>query len=112
MAFVPIKLYLDEHLDPAIAEGLRRHGVDVLTVREAGRRSLPDEDQLDFAFAEGRVFVTRDADAARLNAKGRAHAGIIFVHSRKRSIGVIIRRILSLWQIAALDDFRGQIWFL
>jgi hypothetical protein len=31
-----IKFYLDEHIPKAIANGLRRRGIDVITVVEAG----------------------------------------------------------------------------
>lgn len=31
-----IRFHLDEHCDPAIAAGLRRHGIDVTTTQEVG----------------------------------------------------------------------------
>ncbi|MFH1920766.1 MAG: hypothetical protein ABIP48_12860 [Planctomycetota bacterium] len=31
-----IRYHLDEHVDPAVAEGLRQRGVDVTTTVEAG----------------------------------------------------------------------------
>ena len=37
-----IRYYFDEHIDPAIAVGLRRCGIDVLTAREAGRLGHDD----------------------------------------------------------------------
>jgi hypothetical protein len=37
-----IRFHLDEHADPAIAEGLRRHGGDVTTTRDAGLIHAPD----------------------------------------------------------------------
>jgi predicted nuclease of predicted toxin-antitoxin system len=55
-----IKFYLDEHIPSAVAGGLRGRGVDVLTVQEAGRSSLPDPEQLRFALSEQRVLVTMD----------------------------------------------------
>ena len=39
-----VKFYLDEHVNPAVASGLRRRGVDVLTTQEAGMLSTSDED--------------------------------------------------------------------
>ena len=35
-----IEFYLDEHIHSAVAEGLRRRGVSVLTVQEVGRAGL------------------------------------------------------------------------
>ena len=57
-----VRCFFDEHLPNAVADGLRAKGIDVLTVDEAGRASLPDVEQLRFATAEGRVMVTHDAD--------------------------------------------------
>ncbi|MDO9117903.1 MAG: DUF5615 family PIN-like protein [Nitrospira sp.] len=31
-----VKFYLDEHVPKAVAEGLRRRGVEVITVQELG----------------------------------------------------------------------------
>jgi hypothetical protein len=39
-----ISFYLDEHIHGAVAEGLRRRGVNVLTVSEAGRNGLSDRE--------------------------------------------------------------------
>ena len=44
-----IRFYLDEHIHSAVAEGLRRRGVDVLTVQEARKTGLSDREQLTFA---------------------------------------------------------------
>ena len=46
-----IKFYTDEHCANAIAEGLRRRGVDVLTTNEAGHLGVSDKEQLSFAMA-------------------------------------------------------------
>ena len=45
-----LRYYFDEHIDPAIAAGLRLRGIDVLTTEEAKRahQGLDDPDQLIF----------------------------------------------------------------
>lgn len=53
-----IRFYFDEHIPAAVAEGLTRRGVDVLTVQEAARVGLPDTAQLDYAYSIARVVVT------------------------------------------------------
>ncbi len=45
-----LRFYLDEHVPNAIAQGLRRRGVDVLTVQQAGRAGLTDSAQLPLRF--------------------------------------------------------------
>ena len=37
-----IRFHLDEHIDPAVARALRRHGADVTTTVEAGLRTKSD----------------------------------------------------------------------
>jgi len=69
-----VKFYLDEHIPKGVVEGLRRRGIDVLTVQEAGRSGDSDERQLAFAKKEGRVLVTFDDDFLRLDASGVSHA--------------------------------------
>jgi hypothetical protein len=41
-----IRDYLEKHVAKAVATGLRRRGIDVLTVREARTRGDEDPDQL------------------------------------------------------------------
>ena len=48
-----INFYLDEHVPTAVASGLRRRGVDVLTVQEAGMLEAEDEAHLAHFLAEG-----------------------------------------------------------
>ncbi len=71
-----MKFYLDEHIPKGVVEGLRRRGVDLLTVQEAGRSGDSDEKQLAFAAREGRVLVTFDDDFLRLDAAGIPHTGV------------------------------------
>jgi hypothetical protein len=52
---VLIRYDLDEHVDPAVAEGLRRRGIDATTTVGAGLTGATDEEQLGFATADRRV---------------------------------------------------------
>jgi len=79
---VSFRLYLDEHVHPAVGEHLRRLQHEVLTTQEARRPATSDEEQLAFAALENRVIITYDcADFAQLDAQwkaaGREHAGIV-----------------------------------
>lgn len=44
-----IRLYLDEDVDPQLAEDLRRRGFDVEASREAGRLGATDREQHELA---------------------------------------------------------------
>lgn len=53
-----IRFHLDENVDPVVALGLRRYGVDVTTTNEAGLRAQSDETQLAFIQETDRVLFT------------------------------------------------------
>ena len=73
-----IKLYLDEHVDPNVAKGLRPYGVDVLTTQEAHMLGAKDEQQLEYAIDQERAIFTQDDDFLRLDAAEVSHRGIIY----------------------------------
>ena len=47
-----IRFHLDEDTDPAIAAGLRRHGIDVTTSQEMGLLGAVDTVQLSHAHVQ------------------------------------------------------------
>lgn len=59
---VSVGLYMDEHVPSAITEGLRRRGVDVITVQDDGMDGSDDDVILDCTTWLGRVIFTRDQD--------------------------------------------------
>jgi predicted nuclease of predicted toxin-antitoxin system len=63
-----LRFQLDEHIAEAVALGLRRRGIDVLTAHEAGLRNTPDEIILARAHAHGRLIVTHDQGFLRMHA--------------------------------------------
>ncbi len=94
---------LDEDMSPQVAEGLRRRGIDAVSVHEVerGNRRISDEDQLAYAAAAGRVLFTfnrRDYQLldALWRSRGRAHAGIIWCTERivaRRDVGQLVRSL-------------------
>ena len=107
-----LRFYLDEHVDPAIAEGLRRRGIDVLTTVEAGLLNASDEQQMALAEAQGRVLVTHDADFLRMGREGRNHSGIIYCHQQSRSIGEIVRSLVLMWENLGAGEMKNCIQFI
>lgn len=110
-----IRLYVDEDVHESVAPALRRHGYDVLTVREANRRGLSDAEQLAYAADQGRtLFSFNAADYIALHleylAQGREHAGIIVV--KQIAIGETVRRLLFLLAQTSSDEIRNQLRWL
>ena len=106
-----LKFYLDEHVHQAVASGLQRRGVDVLTVLDAGMLGADDEAHLALATGQGRVIFTQDADFLRLHATGTEHAGIVYVR-QQTPIGHILRGLMLIYEVLEADDMKNRIEFL
>lgn len=107
-----IRFYLDENVHRDIAEGLRHRSVDVVTTPEAGNMGLGDFDQLAFATAEGRVFVTQDSDFLVLHSEGVHHAGIVYYKDQTRTVKQILRGLLALYETTDSDEMLTNVKFL
>ncbi|MEM9276366.1 MAG: DUF5615 family PIN-like protein [Cyanobacteria bacterium P01_F01_bin.143] len=107
-----IKFHLDENVSNAIAQGLRRRGIDVTTTPEVGLIGASDEEQLQFALSQGRVIFTQDDDFLKLHQKVFSHPGITYCRQRSRSIGEIINSLTLLWELVEPQEIRTKIEFL
>lgn len=111
-------LFLDEDsMHRALPRSLRAAGIDVLSVAEAGRRGLSDEEHLVLSTSQGRVLYSCNlSHFARLNRAwlraGRHHAGIVVLKEQWTPIGTQIRALLRLASSRDADSMRDQIEFL
>lgn len=107
--------YANEHVKSAIVEGLRRRGMDIITVQERTLQQADDEVLLETATREGRLLLTNDADFLRIHARwmkaGREHSGIIFWR-QDLGIGVAVRRILQYALRTSPADAAKTVHFL
>lgn len=107
-----IRFHLDEHCPHAIAEGLRRHGIDVTTSTDAGLLRAPDEDHIAFSRSQGRVIFTEDDDYLMLAARGIPHAGITYCHQQTRSIGEVIDALVLIWEVCEPEELAGRVEYI
>jgi len=107
-----VKFYLDEHIPKGVVEGLRRRGVDVLTVQETARSGDSDDKQLAFAAREGRVFVTFDDDFLRLDATGIPHTGIVFSQPGRRTVGEMIESLMLISSVIEPNEMKNHVEFI
>ncbi|MEX0781238.1 MAG: DUF5615 family PIN-like protein [Dehalococcoidia bacterium] len=84
-----LRLYLDENVSQRIAEALVRLGLDVLTVRDAGRTSQPDEAQLAHAASLNRVLVTHDRGIRDTHWRHQPHGGVFFAPQETAAQAVV-----------------------
>jgi predicted nuclease of predicted toxin-antitoxin system len=107
-----IIFYFDQHVQAAVARGLRRRDVQVLTAQEADRCGYSDLEQLEFAQANDYVLVTFDSDFLVLAAQSVQHAGIVFCKATKYSIGELIHALLLVHDVLNPDEMRNHVEFL
>ena len=107
-----LRYHLDESVRNAVAEGLRKRGIDVTTPVEVNLIGTSDEAHLQFARSVNRIIVTHDDDYLRLDHQGLEHEGIAYCHQQARSIGQIIIKLAWLWRSRTAEDMRGKIEFL
>ncbi len=108
-----IKVYTNESVDVAIAEGLKRRGVEAWSAKDTGNLGLTDIEQIQYATEEEATIFTHDDDFLSLIAEtDREHHGIIYVHQQKLSIGACIRRIKALVQTRTPEEIKNHIEFL
>jgi predicted nuclease of predicted toxin-antitoxin system len=113
---VNVSFYMDEHVDEAITRGLRRRGVDVMTVQEDGRDSEDDPILLDRATALGRVTFTRDddflAEGARRQLTGEPFAGIVYAHQLGPSVGRCVRDLEMIAKASDATEYVNRVEYL
>ncbi len=108
-----MKLLLDEMYPPALAEALRRRGVEVSSVVELGLAGRSDDDVFAAARAGGYAVLTENvADFVRVASQhlttGGHHPGLLIAlstrFSRRRSGVDTIATAVSLVADIELDD--------
>lgn len=107
-----IRFHLDENCHRAVAEGLRRRGIDVTTTAEAGLMRATDEEQMAYAVRENRVLLTHDRHFLQLHSSGHTHTGIAYCDKDSRSIGEFLRSLILIWEILDPQDMLGKVEFL
>lgn len=107
-----IRFHPDENCSRAIADGLRRQGIDATTTPDAGLLNAPDEEHVAYARREDRVIFTQDRDFLRLHAAGEPHLGIAFCQKDTLSIGEMIRGLVLIWDIYDPVEMVGRLEFL
>jgi hypothetical protein len=111
-----IRIYTDESVDVAIAQGLQRRGVEAFSARDRDKLGLTDEEQLTFANEEKCSIFTHDTDFLRIAVRwiddGRTHHGVIYCHHNAYGIGDCVRNLKLLVTVLTQEDLINHVEFL
>jgi hypothetical protein len=106
-----IRFYLDEHVAHAVAHGLAKRGVDVLTALAANMLTATDIQHLDFARSEYRVLLSQDTDFLRLHAAGAEHFGIVYA-PQQTAVGSIVNGLMVIYEVLTPVEMQNHVEFL
>ena len=111
-----LRLYFDHHVPRAIAIGVRRRGIDVLTTEADGTADRDDEFLLQRATDLGRVVFTQDRDflalAAAWQHTRREFTGMVYAHQMRITIGAAIQALVLIASLMHPDDMRNRVEFV
>jgi hypothetical protein len=119
-----VRLCLDEHYSPKIAERLREQGHDVVSVKERGELvALADRALLLRLTEERRALVTENAAdfmplVRELAAAGDEHFGVVFSSPRsmprsRQTIGLFVDRLAEVLRKHPADDaLRNRVFWI
>jgi hypothetical protein len=107
---------LDVHVPHAVADQLRRRGIDVLTAPEDGRERTPNDILLLRSLELGRVMVTIDvrfkAMAERWIQEGREFGGLAYAHPLRVSIGQLVTDLEMIALTTDRADWQQKVEYL
>jgi hypothetical protein len=120
-----LRLLLDEHLSPTIAEQVRSHNPQLHIVslqlwRGGAYRGKADDAILEAAREEQLTLVTYDQRTIlslirRWGREGWSHSGLIMVSEKtiaSNNLGALVRNLLALWERRGHEDWTDQMHYL
>ena len=113
---MPMPLYMDVHVPAAIAAGLRRRGMDVLSSQEDGTARFSDDLLLERAHAIGRLLFSQDDDMLRLASEWqrskRQFSGVLYAHQLSAGIGALVSDLELVLSCCTADELANRVTYL
>lgn len=107
-----IGYYLDENIDPIVAQALRHYGVAITTPVETGLRTHGDRDQLILACQRQQIMVTTDASFLRNTQNQSVHFGIVYCSQEELGASDMIRRLIHIYEALTPEEMLGHVEIL
>ncbi len=102
---------VDENLPVEVADLLRQHGHDALTVPEQKMAGRPDGHIASVCLAEGRIIITLDLDFADIRTYPPAnYHGIIVLRPVLQTITSLTRLVSRILPLLAIEPLSGCLW--
>ena len=107
-----IAFYFDACVQVAIAKELKRSGSDAVTARDLDKLDDDDPSHLRRATEQNRVLVTYDDDFVEIAQQGEVHTGIVFVPTKYRRIGIVVKELRKFEAMFRPEHVRNLVWYL
>ena len=95
-----------------IAKQLKREGIDAVTARDLKKLRDDDPSHLQRAIEQEKVLVTYDDDFVEMAQQGVEHTGIVFVPTRYRNIGVVVKELRKFHARCSRNHVTNLVWYL
>ena len=99
-------------MEAAVAEQLRKRGIDVITAQQTHPPGEDDEVLLKYAASVGRVICTYDKHFVDLAKTGIPHAGIAFFVHTHSEIGYVIKSLAAMAEHYTADMMENRFEYL
>ncbi|MCY3779649.1 MAG: DUF5615 family PIN-like protein [Chloroflexi bacterium] len=112
MSEEPIAFYFDACVQVVIAKQLKHDGIEAVTARDLKKLRDDDPSHLQRAIEQNRVLVTYDDDFVKMAQQGVEHTGIVFVPTRYRNIGIVVKELRIFQARYTQNDVTNLVWYL
>ncbi|NDJ78913.1 MAG: hypothetical protein GYB65_21900 [Chloroflexi bacterium] len=106
------RFYLDENMPVAVADQLRRRGIEAVTARDVGTLGDTDETHLRRATEMGYILCTHDADFVALATEGMEHTGIVFGQQDQHGIGEWVKGLELIHTVYTAEEMLNNVEYL
>lgn len=103
---------MDLHVAHAVADGLRRRGIDVIRAQDVGKADASDDEHLEYAYLTKRVVVSQDKGFIARVRRNEPNYGVAYCAQGSRSIGEMIAALVRIYDEMDMERMTGQVRYL
>jgi len=103
----------DENLSVTVAELLRQHGHDAMSIDEQQMSGFPDGNVAEVVKSEGRVLITLDLDFSNIqNYPPAEYPGIIVLRPPRQDNATVQALLLKVLPLMTDEKLAGKLWIV